>query len=321
VVAMMEETVQFETDLRMEAAAATRLRDNLKNDTGFYVPRIYWEYTAHRILTLERITGLPIHNVAAIKAAGHNLEKLVDIAAVSFFKQVFRDGFFHADMHPGNLFVRPDGTLAVVDFGIMGRLDKPNRIFLAQVLHGFLTEDYSNVAKVHFEMGIVPPHKSQEAFELALMAITKPILGKALKEISFARLLGQLISTAESFEMEAQPQLLLLHKNMMITEGVGLMLNPDVNMWQVAQPLIEEWAKSNLGPRAWIKDHAEETVSLLKSIPTLVRDAQKFGARDEERRKRDEEQAQQTAQKLKLQKQFLWLGWAVLAVFVLKVYW
>lgn len=317
VVSMMEDTVRFEMDLRMEAAAATRLRDNLKNDEGFHVPQVYWELTAHRMLTLERIIGIPVYDVAAIKAAGIDPTKLVDIAAVSMFKQVFRDGFFHADMHPGNLFVRHDGTLAVVDFGIMGRLDKRMRIFLAQVLHGFLSEDYANLARVHFDMGIVPPHKSQDAFELALMAITKPIIGKSLKDISFARLLGQLISTAESFEMEVQPQLLLLHKNMLITEGVGLMLNPNVNMWQVAEPMIEEWAAENLGPRAWIKDHAEETFSLIKSIPALVKDAQKIVAREEQVADTNREELRIAEEKLKFQRHLLWLGWLAFAVFAL----
>lgn len=317
VVKMLDDTIQFETDLRMEAAAATRLRENLINDAGLYVPRVYWELTAHRMLTLERIEGIPVGNVEAIKAAGHNPAKLVDIAAMSFFHQVFRDGFFHADMHPGNLFVRKDGSIAVVDFGIMGRIDKPTRLFLAQVLHGFLTEDYHGLAKVHFDVGFVPAHKSQEAFELALMAITKPIIGKALKEISFARLLGQLIHTAESFEMEVQPQLLLLHKNMLITEGIGLMLNPDVNMWQVVEPLINEWAVANLGPRARIKDHAQETFSLVKHLPGFLRDVHTSFTQEQERTKIEASQLKAQEQKNKILRQFLWLGWGALAVFLL----
>lgn len=317
VVRLMEETVRFETDLRMEAAAATRLRENLKNDQGFYVPKVYWELTAHRMLTLERIEGIPVSDVEAIRAAGHDLGRLVDIAAVSFFNQAFRDGFFHADLHPGNLFVLPDGSLAVVDFGIMGRLDKPTRIFLAQVLHGFLTEDYYNLSKVHFDVGFVPPHKSPEAFELALMAITKPIMGRSLNEISVARLLGQLLATAESFEMEVQPHLLLLQKNMMITEGVGRMLNPAVNMWQVAEPLINEWARDNLGPKAWVKEQAQETLSLVKALPALVRETQGMLAREKARTVLEAETLKTAQQKLKLQRQLVWFCWAALAVFAL----
>ncbi len=317
VVRVMEDTIRFETDLRMEAAAATRLRENLKNDDGFYVPKVYWELTAHRMLTLERIKGIPVSDVAAIRAAGHDPAKLVDYAAVSFFNQAFRDGFFHADLHPGNIFVLPSGRLAVVDFGIMGRLDRKTRIYLAQILHGFLTEDYYNLSKVHFDVGLVPPHKSPEEFELALMAITKPIMGRSLKEISVARLLGQLLATAESFEMEVQPHLLLLQKNMMITEGVGRMLNPDVNMWQVAEPLIHDWAASNLGPRAWIREQAEETLSLVKSVPSLVRDAQAMLGKEGERAKKEQEKQQSDEKKQQLAQQFLWLGWAAVIVFAL----
>jgi len=274
-----EEMIRFELDLRFEAAAATELKENLKNDTGFYVPGIYWDYTARQVLTLERIRGIPIGDVAALRRAGHDTAKLIDIAAVSIFRQVFRDGFFHADLHPGNLFVREGGDIAVVDFGIMGRLDKQTRIYLAQIMHGFLAEDYLNLAKVHFDAGLVPAHKSMENFKLALMAITKPIIGRKLSDISVAGLLGQLFTTAETFDMEVQPHLLLLQKNMMITEGVGRMLNPDVNMWQVAQPLIEDWVRENFGARARIRDHAEETVALVRTLPSLLRQAEAALAR------------------------------------------
>jgi ubiquinone biosynthesis protein len=207
--------------------------------------------------------------VEALKKAGHSLPSLVDIAAVSFFNQVFRDGFFHGDLHPGNLFVLPNGTIAVVDFGIMGRLDKKSRLYLAQILHGFLTEDYMNLAQVHFDAGLVPANKSVENFALALMALTKPIIGQKLSDISVGRLLGQLFATAKAFEMQVQPHLLLLQKNMMITEGVGRMLNPDVNMWQIAAPLIGQWAKDNLSPRAQLKEHTLEAFALAKRLASL----------------------------------------------------
>ncbi|MEI6731026.1 MAG: AarF/UbiB family protein, partial [Pseudomonadota bacterium] len=227
--------------------------------------------TSQRVLTTERIYGIQISDVAAIKAAGHDTLKLVNQAAISFFKQVFRDGFFHADMHPGNMFVLANGDIAVVDFGIMGRIDYKSRIYLAKILHGFLTEDYYNLAKVHFEAGFVPPHKSVENFALALMALSKPILGRNLSEISVARLLGQLFSTAETFEMQAQPHLLLLQKNMMLTEGVGRMLAPEVNMWQVVEPLISDWAKKNFGIKAKIKENAEDGLSLIATLPSIIR--------------------------------------------------
>jgi len=307
VVRTFEEMVRFELDLRFEASAAVELKKNLQLDTGFYIPQIHWELTSQRVLTSERIRGIPISDVAAIKAAGHEPAKLVDIAAVSFFRQVFRDGFFHADLHPGNLFVLPSGWLAVVDFGIMGRLDKKSRIYLAQILHGFLTEDYHNLAKVHFEAGLVPAHKSVDNFALALMAITKPIIGRKLSDISVARLLGQLFTTAEAFEMEVQPHLLLLQKNMMITEGVGRMLNPDVNMWQVAEPLIADWAKENLGARAQIKEKAEETIELIRSLPTLIRNAEVALARVSDggiKLHPDTVAAKKTSQR-----EWLWFAW------------
>jgi len=274
VVRLFEETIALEMDLRFEAAAAVKLHGNLKDDTGFYVPEIYWNLTSQRVLTLERIHGIAINDVASLKAAGYDLAGLVNNAAISFFKQVFRDGFFHADMHPGNLFALANGDVAVIDFGIMGRLDYKSRVYLAQILHGFLTEDYDNLAKVHFDAGFVPAHKSVESFALALMALTKPIIGRNLNEISVARLLGQLFTTAEMFEMEVQPHLLLLQKNMMLAEGVGRMLNPDVNMWQVAAPLIAAWAKENLGARAQIKEQIQETIALVRTLPNLIRQAE-----------------------------------------------
>lgn len=305
-----EEMIRFELDLRFEAGAAVELRQNLKNDPGLYVPEVFWNYTSHRVLTLERVTGIPINDVVAIRAAGIDPAKLVDNTAVSFFSQVFRDGFFHADMHPGNMFVLPNGKIAVVDFGIMGRIDKKSRIYLAQILHGFLTEDYYNLAKVHFDAGFVPAHKSVDSFALALMAIAKPILGRKLSEISVARLLGQLFTTAEAFEMEAQPQLLLLQKNMMLTEGLGRMLNPDVNMWQVVQPLIEMWAKENLGMCSKIKEHFSEGVTLVRTLPALIARAETVLTRVSEGNLKEH----LAAQRRKFHNDWLVLGWTTLAV-------
>jgi len=307
-----EDMIRFELDLRFEAGAAVELRQNLKNDPGLYVPEVCWNYTSHRVLTLERVTGIPINDVAAIRAAGHDPVKLVDKTAVSFFNQVFRDGFFHADMHPGNMFVLPNGKIAVVDFGIMGRIDKKSRIYLAQILHGFMTEDYYNLAKVHFDAGFVPPDKSVENFALAMMAITKPIIGRKLSDISVARLLGQLFTTAETFEMEAQPQLLLLQKNMMLTEGVGRMLNPDVNMWQVVQPLIEAWAKENLGVRSKIKEHLGEGIALARALPVLIARAETVLARVSEGNLKEH----LSEQRQKFHNDWLILGWCGLVAFL-----
>ena len=311
-----EEMIKFELDLRFEAAAAVELRENLQYDEGFYVPVIYWNYTSGSVLTLERIKGIPISDVEAIKKAGHVPAELVDKAAISFFNQVFRDGFFHADLHPGNMFVLPDGRIAVVDFGIMGRLDKKSRLYLAQILHGFLKEDYYNLAKVHFDAGFVPAHKSVEKFALAMMAITKPIIGKNLNDISVANLMGQLFTTAETFEMEAQPHLLLLQKNMMLTEGVGRMLNPNVNMWQVVEPLIEAWAHKNLGVKAQIKDKTSEAINLLQSLPLLLRQGEAALAKinDGGLKLHRDTVSRMEHQRRKFHREWLFMGWTAIII-------
>lgn len=314
-----EEMIKFELDLRLEAAAATELRQNMKNDIGFYVPVVYWDYTAHDVLTLERIHGIPMGDVNALKAAGHDTARLVDLAALGLFKQVFRDGFFHADLHPGNLFVLPSGDLAAVDFGIMGRLDKQTRMYLAQILHDFLAEDYKNLAKVHLDAGLVPPGTSLDNFSLAVMAIAKPIIGRKLSEISVARLLGQLFTTAEAFNMEIQPHLLLLQKNMMIAEGVGRMLNPDVNMWKVAQPMIEEWVGSNFGIKARIRDQAKETLALLSTLPILVREAEAALSRVTSGgiKLHPETESSMQAARSRIHRDWLIFAWGALVVFAL----
>jgi len=319
VVKSFEDMITRELDLRFEASAAVQLKENTQYDENFYVPEIYWNYTSHRVLTIERVFGIPVNDIAAIKAAGFMPEKIVDIAAICFFKQVFRDGFFHADMHPGNIFILANGGIAVVDFGIMGRLDQRNRIYLAQILHGFLTEDYYNLAKVHFDAGFVPAHKSVDEFALALMAITKPIIGRKLSDISVAKLLGQLFTVAEAFEMEAQPQLLLLHKNMMLTEGVGRMLNPDINMWQVVEPLIEDWARENLGVKAKLKEKAGAAFSLLHHLPNLVNKADSLLAKvgDGGIKLHSETVTRMELQKQKFHRDWLVFAWGSLIVFAI----
>ena len=200
------------------------------------------------MLTLERVGGIPSDERDALIAAGFDPDRILARAAEIFFKQVFRDGFFHADMHPGNIFIDADGDLVPVDFGIMGRLDRPTRRYLGEMLLGFLSADYQRVADVHFAAGYVPANQDKAAFMQACRAIAEPILGRPLAEISIGRLLGQLFEVSETFAMETQPQLLLLQKTMVVAEGVGRALNPELNMWQLAQPLIEAWMADNLGP-------------------------------------------------------------------------
>jgi ubiquinone biosynthesis protein len=271
----IEETVTMEMDLRFEAAAAAEMAENFAGDETFSIPEVDWTRTAKRVLTLERVHGIPVDERERLIEAGYDPKVLVEKAAVAFFNQVFRDGFFHADMHPGNMFVGEDGQLIAVDFGITGRLDNLTRRYLGEMLLGFLTGDYKRAAEVHFEAGFVPGHKSVESFAQACRSIAEPILGKPLAEISIARLLGQLFQITETFEMEVQPQLLLLQKSMLVTEGVGRTLCPELNMWFLAKPLVEGWMASHLGPLARIKDAVSGTASGLGSLPYIIAQGQK----------------------------------------------
>jgi ubiquinone biosynthesis protein len=275
VVEIFADTVRLEMDLRMEAAAASELAGNFRGDATFRVPDVDWDRTSQRVLTLERIRGIKVDEVDRIAAAGFDPNEVLAKASAAFFNQVFRDGFFHADLHPGNLFVNQDGNIAPVDFGIMGRLDRATRMYLADMLIGFLTSDYRRVALVHFQAGYVPAHQNMEVFTQACRAIGEPLLNKPLHEISIGRLLAQLFAVTEQFEMETQPQLLLLQKSMLTAEGVGRILNPTINMWELARPLIEEWMRENRGPEAQIADVLESYGRAIRSLPLVIREVEK----------------------------------------------
>ena len=270
VVKTFADSVEMEMDFRMEAAAASELGENFEGDPTFRVPDIDWDRTTKRVLTLERIYGIPVDEREKIIDAGHDPTEVLANAAAVFFKQVFRDGFFHADQHPGNAFVDKDGAIVAIDFGIMGRVDRPHRQFLADMLIAVLQRDYEAAAEVHFRAGFVPPDKSREIFTQALRAIAEPIFDRPLHEISIARLLGQLFQTTETFEMETQPQLLLLQKTMLVTEGVGRKLNPDVNMWTLARPLIEDWIRRNRGPGARVANAARDVLQTVERVPRML---------------------------------------------------
>ncbi|MBO0735846.1 MAG: 2-polyprenylphenol 6-hydroxylase [Alphaproteobacteria bacterium] len=271
VVQTLAEIVRFEMDLRMEAAAAAELAENFGGDAYFRVPRVDWLRTGRTVLTLERMHGIRIDDRTGLLAAGHRIDELLGRAAAAFFNQVFRDGFFHADLHPGNMFVAADGAIVVVDFGIMGRLDRATRFYLADMLLGFLSGDYRRVAEVHFAAGYVPPGRSVDAFTQACRSIGEPILGKPLHEISVARLLAQLFEITEQFDMETQPQLLLLQKTMVVIEGVGRRLDPEINIWALARPLIEDWMRHNRGAEAAARLGLETLTDLIEGVPRLVR--------------------------------------------------
>ncbi len=264
------DVVRVEMDLRMEAAAAEELGLNFADDPGYRAPTIDWDRTARRVLTLERVVGIPIGDRDAIVAAGHDPDAIMKKCAEAFFYQVFRDGFFHADMHGGNAFVDPEGRIVPVDFGIMGRVDEDTRGYLAELLVSFLRRDYRAVAEVQFRAGYVPADQSVEIFAQACRSIGEPIFGKPSHQISIARLLAQLLRVTEQFEMAVQPQLLLLQKTMLMAEGMGTRLNPTVNIWELAQPLIEDWMRSHFGPRATIGRAAEDLVQGLRRLPRLI---------------------------------------------------
>ena len=276
VVRTLADSVQLEMDLRFEAAAASELSENFAGDPTFHVPRVDWLLTGRTVLTTERIIGIRVDDREALLAAGHSIPDLLHNAAGTFFKQVFRDGFFHADQHPGNLFVDADGALAAVDFGIMGRLDRQTRYYLADMLIGFLSGNYRQVAEVHFEAGYVPRRRSIDAFTQACRSIGEPILGRPLHEISIARLLAQLFHVTEQFEMETQPQLLLLQKTMVLVEGVGRRLDPAVNIWSLARPLVEEWVRENRGPEARLRQRLDMLFEAVDEVPRLLRGLDKL---------------------------------------------
>jgi len=278
VVRTLADSVTLEMDLRFEAAAASELAQNFRGDPDYHVPTVDWQRTARRVLTVARIRGIRVDDRAALVAAGHDPRRILTVAANVFFAQVFRDGFFHADMHPGNLFVAADGALVAVDFGIMGRLDRLTRYYLADMLTGFLNGDYRRVAEVHFEAGYVPATQSVDAFAMACRSIGEPIQGRPLHEISLARLLAQLFEVAETFDMETQPQLLLLQKTMLVAEGVGRQLDPGVNMWELARPLIEAWVVENRGPEARARQSVSDLMSIAQRLPDLVADAETIAA-------------------------------------------
>ena len=271
----LEDTVRFEMDLRFEAAAADEMRGNFEEDDYFYIPEVKWAYCAKRVMVQERLYGLSVDEPEALRQAGHDPNAILEKASTAFFNMVFRDGFFHADLHPGNLFVLDDGRLAAVDFGITGRLDPHTQRHLGELLLSFITRDYKRAAEVHFEAGWVPSDQSVDLFTQAARSIAEPIMGLPQNEISMARLLAQLFEVTEYFAMETQPQLIQLQKTMLIAEGVGRKLNPHINMWFLAEPFIEKWMRSNLGPQARAKAVAQEARQTLHRIPRLLADMER----------------------------------------------
>jgi ubiquinone biosynthesis protein len=275
----LEQTTRIEMDLRLEAAALSEISENTRDDPGFRVPKVDWERTGRDVLTMEWIDGIKMSNVAALKEAGHDLNALADTLIQSFLRHTLRDGFFHADMHPGNLFVDAAGMIVAVDMGIVGRLGKKERRFLAEILYGFITRDYRRVAEVHFEAGYVPAHHDVASFAQAIRAIGEPIHGQPAETISMGRLLTLLFEVTELFDMETRPELVMLQKTMVVVEGVARMLNPRFNMWRAAEPVVGSWIRDNLGPKRVVtdlRDGARALLKLAEAAPDIMAQTEKF---------------------------------------------
>ena len=270
VVAQFRQWTARELDLQREAASASELRENMVAEPGYYVPEIDWRRTARRVLTLEWLDGIKLNDREALIDAGHDCGALAQTLVRAFLRQAVVDGFFHADLHHGNLFALSDGRIAAIDFGIMGRIDRRARVWLAEILYGLITGDYRRVAEIHFEAQYVPPHHSVEEFATALRAAGEPIRGLPVKDISVGRMLESLFSITRDFDMRTQPHLLLLQKTMVMNEGVASALDPDINMWETAEPFISEWIRSELGPEAYYADRIIELVRAAKKIPELI---------------------------------------------------
>jgi ubiquinone biosynthesis protein len=251
-------SVAIETDLRLEAAAFSELAENTRDDPDFRVPAVDWERTARRVLTTEWVNGTALSDRVQLLAAGHDPVRLARVLIQNFLRQAIRDGFFHADLHPGNLFVDAEGRLVAVDCGIMGRLTLKERRFLAEILYGFISKNWYRTAEIHFEAGYVPPHHSIEDFAQAIRAIGEPIHDRPADEISMAKLLTLLFEVTSLFDMRTRPELLLLQKTMVVVEGVARTLDRKLDMWMTAEPVVREWIERHLGPVGRIEDAAQE---------------------------------------------------------------
>ena len=269
VVHLLKEITTIEMDLRFEGSAASELRKNTLSDPKFIVPQINWDFTSKRILTSEKVIGISIKDIEKINKLKINKKELAKNIIQNFLRQAVGDGFFHGDMHQGNLFVDTNGNIIPVDFGIMGRLDDANRKYLAEILYGFINRDYEKVADVHFIAGLVPSDQSKESFSQALRSIGEPIFGQSIKNISAGKLLAQLFEITEQFNMATQPQLLLLQKTMVVVEGVARTLDEDANIWEISKPILEGWLKQEVGPEAKFKQAIQTTSKVMDRLPAL----------------------------------------------------
>ena len=260
-----------ELDLRREAASASELADLMHAHTGYRVPAIDWDRTNGRVMTLDWIDGIKISDVAALDAAGIDRKDLASRLVIAFLTQAISGGYFHADMHQGNLFVEADGTITAIDFGIMGRIDRRARQWLAEILYGLTTGNYRRVAEIHFEAQYVPSYHSVDEFATALRAVGEPMRGRPVSELSVGQMLDGLFAITRDFDMQTQPHLLLLQKTMVMVEGIATQLDPEINMWDTAAPFVRNWIRDELGPESAIADRVREDVKTLLRLPDLIR--------------------------------------------------
>ena len=260
-----------ELDLRREAASASELAEKMQDTEGYLVPGIDWDRTNGRVMTIDWIDGIKINETEALRAAGHNLPALSEHLVLTFLRQAISNGFFHADMHQGNLFVQSNGTIAAIDFGIMGRIDRRARLWLAEILYGLTTGNYLRVAEIHFEAQYVPSYHSVAEFATALRAVGEPMRGKPVSELSVGQMLDGLFAITRDFDMATQPHLLLLQKTMVMVEGLATSLDPAINMWDISAPFVREWIRDELGPEAAIAARMKEDADTLMRLPALIR--------------------------------------------------
>ena len=260
-----------ELDLRREAASASELAETMAGTERYRIPEVDWDRTNGRVMTIEWIDGVKISEVDQLRSAGHDMGELAERLVLAFLRQAISHGFFHADMHQGNLFVQDDGTIVAIDFGIMGRIDRRARQWLAEILYGLTTGNYARVAEIHFEAQYVPSHHSVGEFATALRAVGEPMRGKPVSELSVGQMLDGLFAITRDFDMQTQPHLLLLQKTMVMVEGIATQLNPAINMWDTSGPYVKEWIRDELGPEAAIADRLRDDAKLLFRLPDLVR--------------------------------------------------
>jgi ubiquinone biosynthesis protein len=271
VIANFRRWTMRELDLRREAASASELAEAMHAFAGYRVPAIDWDRTNGRVMTLDWIDGIKISDTDRLDAAGHDRKDLAQRLVLAFLTQAISGGYFHADMHQGNLLVTADGTIVAIDFGIMGRIDRRARQWLAEILYGLTTGNYRRVAEIHFEAQYVPSYHSVDEFATALRAVGEPMRGKPVKELSVGQMLDGLFAITRDFDMQTQPHLLLLQKTMVMVEGIATQLDPDINMWETAAPYVRAWIRDELGPEAAIADRLRENGATLLRLPELIR--------------------------------------------------